>query len=308
MDQDIKIAQIASILEDSFSPNEIKRALFKCNGSISKCIDFLLGHDDKKPYMYIDNALPADLAELLLDEMLVEAQTWTPFRVSIFGKELLSHHTTCLYGSDDSEYYYQGRASDKRSFSDSMTRAMKLIGNIVGEMYLARQKSKYEPAKWIPNFAVSNYYRNGDEYLGAHSDSLTLIGPMPLIASLTLGAGRTFRIHPKSGKSVDVLLKHNSVLIMWPSFQELFKHSLPRVGKKVVGSGTLIPHIRSNEGRINLTFRMNRKEYSEKTPICKCGLLSELRPTKTQKYFYSCGRTKCGFFKWLEELEQFRSS
>ncbi len=94
----------------------------------------------------------------------------------------------------------------------------------------------------------------------APADRLTQLGPMPVIASLSLGATRTFRVTPKAPKAppkggpgagpararhgaqhgvqhgaqhgrsarsvarVDVPLPHNSLLVMWPPTQETTLH------------------------------------------------------------------------------------
>ena len=48
---------------------------------------------------------------------------------------------------------------------------------------------------WLPSYAVANCYANGDAGLGQQCDRLTRLGPLPIIASLSLGATRTFRLH-----------------------------------------------------------------------------------------------------------------
>lgn len=112
---------------------------------------------------------------------------------------------------------------------------------------------------WAPTYALANCYRDGSCGVGAHSDRLTALGPAPIIASLSLGATRTFRLHrqqrlhlPGSGAAgggssagiehghdscsaaaagadltrVDVELPHNSLCIMWPPCQEAWKHEV----------------------------------------------------------------------------------
>ena len=48
---------------------------------------------------------------------------------------------------------------------------------------------------WLPSYAVANCYASGDAGVGQHSDRLTRLGPLPIIASLSLGATRTVRLH-----------------------------------------------------------------------------------------------------------------
>ena len=107
---------------------------------------------------------------------------------------------------------------------------------------------------WQPSYALVNHYASGAEGVGAHSDRLHSLGPRPIIASLTLGATRTFRLHhtqhlllpaaaPAAGSSlahaaavlatevvaVDVRLPHNTLVLMWPPCQECWKHEVGAV-------------------------------------------------------------------------------
>ena len=90
-----------------------------------------------------------------------------------------------------------------------------------------------------------------------HADKLTQLGPRPIIASLSLGATRTFRLRyvadgskqqskasinaasedgqtPRDSsndssrevKQVDITLPHNTLVIMWPPTQEEWRHEV----------------------------------------------------------------------------------
>lgn len=66
------------------------------------------------------------------------------------------------------------------------------------------------------------------------ADKLTQLGPRPTIASLSLGAGRLFRLHRAGAVDasadgamvVDVVLPHNSLFIMYAPAQELWRHEV----------------------------------------------------------------------------------
>lgn len=93
------------------------------------------------------------------------------------------------------------------------------------------------------NSVLVNWYRNGDDYVGWHADDEAELGPTPLIASLSLGATRTFsyrhKFHTVSGS---IQLTSGSLLIMQPSVQHQWLHAV-------------LPEPAVNEGRINMTFR-----------------------------------------------------
>lgn len=93
------------------------------------------------------------------------------------------------------------------------------------------------------NAVLVNLYRDGNDYVGWHSDDEQELGAEPVIASLSLGATRTFAFrHKTSGKSGATELTSGSLLCMQALFQHEWLHSVP-IAKQV------------SAPRINLTFR-----------------------------------------------------
>ena len=91
------------------------------------------------------------------------------------------------------------------------------------------------------NAVLCNLYRDGNDSVGLHADAEPEMGPV--IASVSLGAERFFRLKRKNG-SVAFLerLPHGCLLIMACNTQTNFKHEVPKE------PGVTQP-------RINLTFR-----------------------------------------------------
>lgn len=92
---------------------------------------------------------------------------------------------------------------------------------------------------------LANYYRDGNDIIGAHSDDEKDLAKDSIIASLSLGAERFFDIYSKDdGKKIKrIKLSNGSLLLMGKNMQKLYKHAVP-VQKTV------------KEGRINLTWRI----------------------------------------------------
>jgi len=91
------------------------------------------------------------------------------------------------------------------------------------------------------NAVLCNLYRNGNDSVGLHADAEPEMGPV--IASLSLGAERLFRLKAKKGEVVFAeRLPHGSLFIMAGKTQKNFKHEVPKE-----------PAV--NHPRINLTFR-----------------------------------------------------
>jgi alkylated DNA repair dioxygenase AlkB len=91
------------------------------------------------------------------------------------------------------------------------------------------------------NAVLCNLYRNGNDSVGLHADAEPEMGPV--IASVTLGTERLFRLKSLNGSVVFAeRLPPGSLLIMAGHTQKNFKHEVPKE-----------PGV--EQPRINLTFR-----------------------------------------------------
>ncbi|WP_414589767.1 alpha-ketoglutarate-dependent dioxygenase AlkB family protein [Scytonema sp. PCC 10023] len=68
---------------------------------------------------------------------------------------------------------------------------------------------------------IGNYYQNGADYIGWHSDNEPSMGANAPIASISLGAMRKFQIRQKAkgSKIYDYWLENGSLLLMHPGCQ-----------------------------------------------------------------------------------------
>jgi alkylated DNA repair dioxygenase AlkB len=153
---------------------------------------------------------------------------WQQPELYIYGRKVLTPRLSCWMGDAGAVYRY------------SNTR-------FVPEPWIApvlALKADVEAAAGTAfNSVLLNYYRDGHDAMGRHSDDEPELGLQPVIASLSLGGERRFLLHPKSGgKSSAIVLAHGSLLLMRGQTQQKYQHSLPRTAKAV-------------DGRINLTFR-----------------------------------------------------
>ncbi|KAJ3123144.1 Cleavage and polyadenylation specificity factor subunit 3 [Nowakowskiella sp. JEL0407] len=283
--------------------------------------------------------VPNSVADCLLTSLLTLSEEWEKSRHVLLNKAVISNHTCKSYTLDDEGVsLYNGENYTSPLFSDP---DMMIVKHAVDQRVNDRLKffkskkfwdlTENDFGDWKSNFVLANRYNNQDETVGSHSDDFTVLGTRPIIASYTLGAGRKFRIkrlptpsNPIS-QTYDVILPHNSLLIMFPPLQELYRHELPK--QKLID---VKRHTISGLARINLTFRMSKKEFVQKNPKCYCGNNTDLKITmniKSQsygRYFYSCGGAgeenkvsneektdqptrkklargeKCTFFQWFE--------
>lgn len=174
--------------------------------------------------------------------------------------------------------------------------------------------------RWEPNYCVANFYKDEDDFLGAHSDPVESIGPFAIVASLTFGAARQFRMKPvgtitsptspsERVTSFSIRLPHNSVLICWEGFQEFWRHEVPK-------DRGLRRHPICGPARLNFTFRKTMVAVAHRRPLCGCGRKARLKPVLKEtsrnrgRYFWSCNNPRvgkgqyqsCPFFQWDDEL------
>lgn len=91
----------------------------------------------------------------------------------------------------------------------------------------------------------ANFYRHGNDSISWHADDSDWIGPV--IASVTLGSARRFRMRSKSRTQprAEYDLGHGDLLIMRAGCQDAWEHCVPKSK-------------RSRGQRLNLTFRQTR--------------------------------------------------
>jgi len=116
---------------------------------------------------------------------------------------------------------------------------------------LKNKIEKITEAKY--NSVLLNYYRDGNDSVGYHSDNEKELGKNPNIASVSLGATRTFilqqyrslesngSIIPYAAGYEEYELTSGSLLVMSGTTQHFWKHSIPKTSRP--------------GPRINLTYR-----------------------------------------------------
>jgi alkylated DNA repair dioxygenase AlkB len=94
------------------------------------------------------------------------------------------------------------------------------------------------------NSVLVNKYRDGSDYVSWHQDNEKELGLNPIIASLSFGGSRIFKLRNIKDKNlkVEIILDHGDLLIMGPKIQTHWQHELAK-------SKTY------NNTRYNLTFR-----------------------------------------------------
>ncbi|NTW26433.1 MAG: alpha-ketoglutarate-dependent dioxygenase AlkB, partial [Lentimicrobium sp.] len=145
---------------------------------------------------FIDKTVSEGLMIRLQQEIL-----WKQETIRIFGKSYLTPRLTAWYGDEGKLYSYSGLKLLPNHWTDSLLEIKSLIEGAVGFGF---------------NSVLLNWYRGGNDSMGWHSDDEKELGPDPVIASLSLGASRTFRFRRKKNhhNSFGLPLENGSLLLM----------------------------------------------------------------------------------------------
>lgn len=179
------------------------------------------------PFEYYPHYLPETLANALLDA-LYEELSWSQESLRMYGKTIPFPRLMAWYGEPGTAYRFSGKTHHPQEPIAQLRALMELLQTDFGKPY---------------NAVLANAYRGGSDSMSWHSDNEPELGPEPFIASISLGASRTFRMRHKTSKTSQSLsLNHGSLLIMKGRSQEDWEHCIPKTKKPV-------------DLRINLTFR-----------------------------------------------------
>jgi alkylated DNA repair dioxygenase AlkB len=164
----------------------------------------------------------------LLFALLYAELDWHEETVFIYGKWVKVPRLICWYGDSDAWYRYSGVNHQPMPW----TAALQAI----------REKVEQQ-CQCTFNSVLANLYRDGKDSMGCHADDEKELGLNPVIASLSLGDERLFKLHHKTQKDkLDIVLGHGDLLVMAGVLQHYWMHSVPKTKKL-------------KSPRINLTFR-----------------------------------------------------
>jgi alkylated DNA repair dioxygenase AlkB len=162
----------------------------------------------------------------LMDELELEQES-----IVLFGREVLVPRLVGYYGDPGRPYRYSGRDHQPRPWTAELAGIRRRL--------VEATRTPYDSV-------LVNLYRDGRDAMGRHADDEPELGPRPddvRIASISLGARRTFRLRPRiGGERIDFELGDGDLLVMGGTTQSHWVHEVPRT-RAAVGP------------RLNLTFR-----------------------------------------------------
>ncbi len=163
-------------------------------------------------------------------KLLKSSASWRQDEIRVYGKLYPQPRLTALYGKNNRPYSYSGIIMQPLPFNKTLSEIEKKITAIAPVGFTS---------------CLLNFYRDGKDSNGWHSDDEKELGENPVIASVSLGQSRYFHLRHRKLKDLKhkILLEHGSVLLMSGQTQHYWHHQIPKTNKPI-------------GERINLTFRV----------------------------------------------------
>lgn len=185
----------------------------------------LISHEGE--VFLFEHFVAADEAARLTEQLCRELD-WHAETILLYGRQVSVPRRVCWYGDAGATYTYSGVTHTPLPWPSVLADLRMRIQSSAGAQF---------------NSVLGNLYRDGNDSMGWHADKERELGRNPVIASLSFGAQRVFKLrHNKSGETVEISLPSGSLLLMAGALQHHWRHCLPKM------RGIDAP-------RVNLTFR-----------------------------------------------------
>ena len=174
-----------------------------------------------------DNSFSKDQADRWFESSLNELN-WLEGEIKLFGKNIKIPRLQCWYADEGCNYKYSGKKLKRNNWHPTLFEIKRSIEFITSQKY---------------NSVLANYYRDGSDSMGWHSDDESMLDKDSAIASVSLGQERPLHFkHKNQDISFAIDQSHGSVIVMDGDTQKYWKHCIKK-SKKLM------------KPRLNLTFR-----------------------------------------------------
>jgi alkylated DNA repair dioxygenase AlkB len=175
----------------------------------------------------VEDFYDANECNSLFQRLMLE-QNWPDNRYTVAGRQFILPRLQTWHADAGIHYSYSNNLLETRPWSPLLSDIRLKVEQFLNVSF---------------NSVLVNLYRNGEDYVGWHSDNESELGEQPFIASLTLGVERPFCFrHKETAETGQIPLRQGTLVLMQPNFQHHWLHSVP-MDKTVT------------QARINLTFR-----------------------------------------------------
>ena len=170
-----------------------------------------------------------EFCQQAMQQLTVET-AWRHEQIVLFGKRIWQPRLVAAHGDAGVAYRYSGLTLPVHGWTPLLSGIKQAVEDVAGCPF---------------NSVLLNFYRDQQDSMGWHSDDESELGLDPVIASISFGATRKFKLKHKTRRDLPTLaldLADGSLLLMEGRTQTFWKHAVEK-SRAVTGP------------RINLTFR-----------------------------------------------------
>jgi len=178
----------------------------------------------------IDGFIPKADADRYYKHLLANTN-WREYSMDIYGKTMVAPRMVAWYEDANNP----GANPKTPPFNSELNEIRQFVQNQTGIYF---------------NSVLLNLYRNGSDGVGWHSDKEENFGKNAIIASVSFGETRMFKLRHKFKKDlpvVEIPLHHGAFLLMAGTTQSFWQHQIPKT-------------VKDQLPRINLTFRQVKRQ------------------------------------------------
>lgn len=177
----------------------------------------------------------SEQTETQLIASLEETLQWAQGSLRLFGREIDEPRLTAWCG--DVPYTYSRRQLAAKPWPPNLQHLREQLHAVIDQLGIT--------TTFGFNHCLLNLYRSGDDSMGWHRDNEIELGDQPVIASVSLGDARRFRLRSRQSPKIHPMtfeLGHGDLLLMYGRTQQYWEHALLKTRQ-------------TTSRRINLTFR-----------------------------------------------------
>jgi alkylated DNA repair dioxygenase AlkB len=163
-------------------------------------------------------------------QQIISNVEWKQDFIKMYGRELPLPRLSAWYGDSNKPYTYSGITLKPKTWTPELTEIKTEIEKQAGVNFTS---------------VLINRYRDGQDYVGWHTDAEKELGENPTIGSINFGATRKFQLRriDNHKEKIELELKHGTLLIMRGETQLYWQHQVPKTNRPI-------------GERLNLTFRV----------------------------------------------------
>lgn len=163
-------------------------------------------------------------------QQIISNVEWKQDFINMYGRDLPLPRLSAWYGDSNKPYTYSGITLKPKTWTPELIEIKTEIEKQAGVSFTS---------------VLINRYRDGQDYVGWHTDAEKELGENPTIGSINFGATRKFQLRriDNHKEKIELELKHGTLLIMRGETQHYWQHQVPKTNRPI-------------GERLNLTFRV----------------------------------------------------